>query len=33
MVNEDRVQIFKFCKLGLRGRTPLKIELVCKYQI
>lgn len=32
MVEDEGMQIFTFCKLGLR-RTHLKIGLVCKCQI
>lgn len=30
MVKYERVQILKFPKMDLRGRTYLKTELVCK---
>lgn len=33
MVKYEGVQILKFPKMGLRGRTYLKTELVCKCQI
>lgn len=32
MVKYEGVEIFKFPKLGFRGRTFLKTELVCKCQ-